>query len=365
MPGHRPFTLTGSAALVAALALATGCDKGAAASAAPPSSASFPDPAAVSAGIATLDSVLATPPLLGLMAMGGLMVATSAPAQPAVTAVLSCAGVRTATDPGAAAYVASDARATPGPASLIADTLFGHVFAYDTAAGGYRLASDTGGPAQGMRFLIYAVNQYSRPLIPLTTVGWLDLSDRSAAGTLAAQAHIQGGASAPGDYLVALSGTRAADTAVLSGTISDGTRAFTWRDSTAHAGFETVIAATLADTARDLRLQMYAARTSFDPFDFNDTLDFSYAHGTETVRVTGHILTYCLLPDVGLAVSVSGQPFASVTNGTSTVPNVTGVGGQQLTAQQVQAILDLKDAQQRLYRALNALFTPAALLLPL
>ncbi|HXY18680.1 MAG TPA: hypothetical protein VEH83_01645 [Gemmatimonadales bacterium] len=362
--GARPFTLGSAAALVAALALAAaGCDTGAAKSTAP-APPTFTDASAVSAGIATLDSVLATPPLLGLIAMGGLMVATSTPAQPAVTAALSCASVGRAAGPAAAAFPARDARAPLGQASLIADSLYGHVFVYDTAAGGYRLAADTGGPAQGVRFLLYAVNQYARALIPLTTVGWLDLSDRSAGGSLAAQAHIQGAAAGLADYLVTLSGTQAADTAVLSGTISDGVHTFTWRDSTAHAGFETVIAATAADSAADVRLQMYAARTSFDPFDYNDTLDFAWTHGGETVRLTGHILTYCLIPDVGLAASVSGQAFASVTNGTGTTPAVTGIGGATLTASQVQAILDLENGQQRLYQGLFALLTPAALLLP-
>jgi hypothetical protein len=109
---------------------------------------------------------------------------------------------------------------------------------------------------------------------------------------------------------------------------------------------------------------MYAARTSFDPFDYNDTLDFAWTHGAETVRLTGHILTYCLIPDVGLAASVNGQPFAAVTNGTGTTPAVTGIGGAALAASQVQAILDLENGQQRLYQGLFALFTPAALLLP-
>lgn len=341
---------------------AAGCEKGA--TTALPSPSPFAGASAVSAGVATLDSVLATAPVLGLLAMGGLMQTASAAETPAGSAALACVV--------AARSAASPVTTTPPPAAaasdvdttLIPDTVYGHVFVYDTAAGTYRLGSDTGGPAQGVRFLIYAVNSYDRPLVPLATVGWLDLSDRSTTGSLAALAHLQGATAGLADYLVTLSGTRAADTAVLSGAITDGAHTFTWRDSTAHAGFITAIAAALTDSAAGVQLRMYDERTSFDPFDFNDTLDFSYAHGAETVRVTGLIQTYCLLPSIVLAVSVDSQPFATVTNSNPTVPSVAAVNGGTLTSQQVQAILDLQDGQQRLYQALFALFTPVGLLLP-
>jgi len=351
-----------ASSLIAALGLAAaGCDKGAPSTSVRTPPPAFADAAAVSAAVAMLDTVVATPPMLGLQAMGGLMKTAAAPARPPGSAALACAAVgRDASPPVAPAPVAP----ASAVAALIADTLYGRVFAYDTATGAYALSSGSGGPAQGVRFLVYAVNPYSLPVIPLATVGWLDLSDRSTASTLAAQAHLQGATAGLADYLVTVAGTRAADTAVLAGTIADGTHAFAWTDSTARAGFVTAIAASLADSASGVRVRMYDARTSFDPFDFNDTLDFSFAAAGDTVRLTGHIQTYCLVPSIGLSVGVGGQPFAIVTNSTTTVPNVTGVGGSALTPAQVQAVLDLLAGEERLYRALYALLVPVGLLLP-
>lgn len=300
-----------------------------------------------------MDGVLATPVMQSLQALGGLMRISSSQA--------GSAGALTCGAPPAPP--APWHHPSPSESALIPDTLRRRVFVYDVTTGSYQASTDTSGPATGLRYMLYSVDNFARVTLPLTSVGWLDLSDQSGAGVTTLRAQIQNGPTSVADYLVAPTGTQAADTASLSGTLTDGTHSFVFRDSTASAGFTTWILATVADSADDVHARMFAARTSFDPFDFNDTLDLAFQHGADTVRIRGLIQTYCLIPSTGLTISVDGADFAAVTNGTTSL-NVARLDHVPLTPDQTQAILDLKDAQQHLFRALGAMFTPSRLLLP-
>ena len=253
--------------------------------------------------------------------------------------------------------------------SVIADSLFRHVIVYDTTARGYRVSPDTSGPAGGIRFVLYQVNSYRLPTVPLTPDGWLDLVDESAGGALQVRSQVSSGASGIASYLIGLSGTRAADTAGLSGTVTDGAHTLSFRDSTAGApvagtlATQVTVSARVSDSLDGFRLDMYAARIMFDPFDYNDTLDFTFTSAAQTIRLVGAISTYCLLPSIGLTVELNGTTYATITNG-GTTPNVTLVGGQPATADESQALLDLKDRQDQLFVWLGALFAPARALLP-
>ena len=343
------------AVLVACGAVASGgCDKNPAA--APPPVAAF-DAARLDSGLASLTQVFDLPAIRSLSALATLFtVPTAAAYAPSAAAAIAC---RASVAPTAMAAGTSAPRAE----RLIADSLFRRVFVYDTAARAYRLGADTGGPAGGIRYLLYTVNSYALPALPLSPNGWLDLTDQSAGATLRLRSQVAAGTAGSADYLVALSGTQAADTALLSGTVTAGSRTVTFQDSTATAGFQTTIAATVTDSADDLHVAMVATRTQFDPFDFRDALDFSVTHAARTFRLTGGIDTYCLIPSTGLNVAIDGTAFASVTNGTTTL-DVARVDGKPLTPGEVQAILDLKDVQRRLFAWLSSLHLPAKALLP-
>ena len=256
-----------------------------------------------------------------------------------------------------------------GAASLIADTLFRRVFIYDTTARAYRASTDTSGPQNGIRFVLYTLSGYGLPTVPLSPDGWFDLSDQSAGAVLKLRSQISSGTSTVADYLVTLSGTKAADTAQLAGTVTDGTRTFSLRDSTAGAGvtgsvaFQVSVSAHLSDSLDGFSLDMVASRTTFDPFDYNDNLDFTFTSAAQTIRMVGAIRTYCLQPSTSLTVSVNGAAYATIANGTVT-PNVTLVGGQTATADEAQALLGMRDAQRQLFLWLGALFAPSKALLP-
>ena len=290
-----------------------------------------------------------------------LIVAAAPPAAPPAFQSLACsAPARTAVIPRAAALQAT---------SLIADSLFRHVIVYDTTARAYRVSADTSGPAGGIRFVLYQVTSYGLPTSPLAPDGWLDLIDQSAGGALQVRSQVSSGATGIGDYVIRVSGTRSADAAGLSGTATDGVHTLSFHDST--TGFpitgtlstEVTVSAVVSDSLDGFRLDMYAARTTFDPFDYNDTLDFTYASASQTIRMVGAISTYCLSPSINLTIALNGTDYATITNGAA-VSYVTLVGGQPATADESQALLDLKDSQRQLFLWLGALFAPAKALLP-
>jgi hypothetical protein len=345
-----------------------GCDK--TPSATPPPSTTGFDAAALESALAVVSGVLGTPAMLSLTALSPLLAAAAAPPAAAPPALaIACAPAADGSAPRSGSAAAAAGAVALNPTGLIADSLFRHVVVYDTAARAYRVSADTSGPPGGVRFLLYQVSSYGLPTVPLAPDGWLDLTDRSAGAALQLRSQVSDGTSDIADYLVGLSGTRAADTAQLSGTVTHGTHSLSFRDSTQGAAvtgttaFQVTVSAHVADSLAGFSLDMFASRINFDPFDYNDSLDLTLTSPPQTVRLVGAITTYCLQPSIGLTISVDGSAYATITNGTTT-PNVTLVGGQPATTDVSQALLGMKDAQQRLFGWLGALLAPAKALLP-
>jgi len=351
---------------IACCGLALGaCEKS---PAAPATSGGF-DPAAASSALAVVTGVAGTTAMLSLTALSPLLKVAAAPplATPPAPAIACAPAV-----PRSAARPPSPAAAgplAPLATGLIADSLFRHVFVYDTATRAYVVSADTTGPAGGIRFLLYGVNSYSLPASPLAIDGWLDLTDQSTGSAFQLRSQLSNGTSGIADYVVGLSGTQAADTALLSGTVTDGTHTLKFTDSTGGApvsgsvGVQVAVSVHLSDSLAGFSVDMRASRVSFDPFDFNDDIDLTLTDAPQTLRMTGAIRTYCLVPSIGLQVSVNGTPYATISNGTTT-PNVTLVGGQSAPADVSQALLGMMAAQQQLFQWLGALFAPAKALLP-
>jgi len=357
-------------ALLAGCAVVLGaCDKSTA-PAPPPPTVGF-DPAAVDSVLVVVNGVLGTPAMLSLTALSPLLTAAAAlPVAPSAAPTIACAPVVRPAAVAAGARAAASSARWAQATGLIADSLLRHVVVYDTAARGYRVSADTSGPSGGLRFLLYQLSSYGLPTVPLTTDGWLDLTDQSAGSALQLRSQVSSGTTSIADYLVDLSGTQAADTAWLGGTATDGVHVLSFRDSTRRGAvggtvaLQVAVSAHVADSLDGFSLDMFAARTSFDPFDYDDTLDFTLTRAPQTVRLVGAITTYCLAPSVGIRISVNDSAYATITNGTGTTPNVTLVGGQPAGTAASQTLLGLKTAQQRLFGWLGALFAPANALLP-
>lgn len=155
------------------------------------------DPVATSAALSSLDSAFHAPVVTSFGSLGAFI--------SPVAALARAGSIATATRPQplppgtmpevAAAAHLSDLRrlVTASPASpqgpVIPDTLYGSIYTWDSASTSYVRSATTGGPADGVEFVLYAVSPITGAIVyPLNQVGVALLHDESTA--LAAKLHI-------------------------------------------------------------------------------------------------------------------------------------------------------------------------------
>jgi hypothetical protein len=243
------------------------------------------------------------------------------------------------------------------------DSLARRVLVYDSAAQAYQPSIDSGGPPNGVRFILYQVDSAGvPPLFPLTPVGSLDLI---ALGSDSLRGIVQDQAGTLADYVLTPAGLQLSYSERLSGSLRGAGGAFTFHDSTARLSGEVTVSVTLDDSASGDRLELTATRTVLDRYDDFYGLDLRFTHDTETVRLAGRNDTYCLLSSIGLTVTVNGGSFATVTDGASAdAPLLTRADSAALTTEQRDALLALIRGQRELFRLMGALSWPGALTLP-
>jgi hypothetical protein len=285
------------------------------------------DPASTAAALASFDSAFTSAALVSFTSLSGYV-------SPSGAALARAGQVLEATRPaplgetsgGAAAVrrlsrLRALAAVTLAPQGLlIPDSLYGSIFTWDDGAGSYTRSQTSGGPANGVRFTLYAVNPLTgTPALPLTEVGRLDLLDESSGQS--AQLHIivqgQGGTPTYLDYTSTLSLGLGTLTAVLHGTVTNALQGganktltfsvnatFTLSGVAAHATY------TLNNPAFTITLDATDVRTlATDSVD----VDLLVGRPNESVLFSGTLVTTSDVVDtVHAQIRVNGQVYASV-----------------------------------------------------
>jgi len=207
-------------------------------------------------------------------------------------------------------------------AALFPPGTLGKTFVWDTTAHGYVASSDPGAPANGVRFVVYAVGGplLVQPSLPLSPLGYVDLTDRSAGSQAVVGIALVGteGGAAPvtyADYTLGGPGGSVAATVSLAGFLTDGlTRLDLTSALTSTLGALTTH--TTADVAaQDVRLVETASLAGATAAEL--TLDLSVTSGGETLRATGRFVGDTAVQTAGgeFAITVNDRPFATVTLG--------------------------------------------------
>src|SRR5215831_9997586 len=161
--------------------------------------ATLSNPQATIAAVAALDSAFHSNTLASFGALSGSIGSTAATAALSRAGTIARATLPRPSTPGVTA-AAQAVRQLSGlralnlsPASpqgpVINDTLYGSIYTYDTTFHAYVRSATTGGPVNGVRFILYAINPLTGGLAsPLSPVGQADLLDESVGAT--AQLHI-------------------------------------------------------------------------------------------------------------------------------------------------------------------------------
>src|SRR6266487_3968049 len=194
----------------------------------------------------------------------------------------------------------------------------GTTFVWDPATNSYVASSDSGAPANGERFMLYALSQRTGlPSVPLTSIGYVDLTDSSAGATGVTLVGTPA-AEPPATYA---SYSVAADGASLAGFVSDGTTRLDMNvraDSTTPPGTlreQTAIAVAGQDLHVDESVTVSGGGENGDTVRM--TTDLRVASRGEVVRAAGDVTldTTTHLGSGQMAVSVNDSAFATITLG--------------------------------------------------
>lgn len=328
------------AAAAVTLAFAAGCgDHG------PTSPASLSNPTRAAAQIERLDTVFWSPAYQSYSLALNFTPLAAGPVG-RMNALLR-AGPRLGR-PGAAAQLRPELQLWSAASSevVIPPEIRGKTFEWNQAGWGYVQTTRPGAPANGVRFILYALNDFGEPSQPLQEIGHADLIDQSASATDRVRVIVVLGGIPYVDYVATCMPSAAGATATVKGSITDGTHSLDVNGTLALAQNQLV-----ADIAYDVNAEDLHARLKLDlAFSptFTLTLDFRVQLGAELVTVSGTDRETEGGESGSLTVRVNEGQFAiiTITGGEASYQRAVG----KLTADE-RAVLDA------LVRSIGDIFT--------
>ena len=247
-------------------------------------------------------------------------------------------------------------------ASVLPPALLGKTFEWNTSTLQYEATARTGAPANGVRFILYALDVNGAPIVA-QEIGYADILDESNATTQKVHILVVGLDPAVTylDYTIgATTGVTSAMLAVV-GYISDGTN---------RLDFNTTFTGTASSAAFDIRFDVNAddahvrlkvTLTAPTANTLRAAVSFRLQFGDEVLVVTGsETVNLNTQEDTGtLTVMVNGGIYATVAI-VGGNPTYTGGGGQALTADDLTALGAIFDAIGLVSNQFDALVAPAA-----
>lgn len=326
-------------------------------------------PAEARAGIASVHEALASPAWLGLDALA----TAPGPAQSAaavralIQAGASGAGASGATTVSASLVrdVASGltSRANQPNAAIIPPAQRGTTWVFDASQQRYVVdAARTGAPANGVRYILYAVNPLDHAPLPDVEIGYADLTDEGDetpnAGSLRLRAVSHDVVFV--DYRVGMVGSADAAAVGVNGTFFDGGKHLTFElqaQGGRTASAESVVLHARLAVPEDAFELTSAARASAD-------LEHARQHVEHAIEIGGH--AFAIVADhagdgARASVAVDGAPFAQVdVSGSVTV--IVGADGRPLPAEQRESLGQLFELFGQVSAALTRLLEPVGVL---
>jgi hypothetical protein len=336
---------------------------------------SLSDPAAVTSELAAMDSAftgiafqsyaelapMITPTAGGALARAAIIVEGSTPELPEPAYLR---GTRRAD--AWRKLVPQVASLTSGP--IIPDPVLGQTFEWDVSTDAYVATSRTGAPANGVRFVLYAINSIThQPIEPVVEVGSVDLMDESVGNTLRLHIQVKGTGGTPTylDYTATITSTSANFTATVNGNITNGASALALKTLTFNLSFQVSSNAVTANASFDLNnpsvsVDVYERLTASET-GIRVSVDFRFSRPGEVVRVAG-TLSIATVGDLfaiegDMVVTVNGGVFARLhTNGEAA--QWTKHDGSPLTAAELEALENLFQAMTNFFDFLDDLLDP-------
>lgn len=324
-----------SVATLALIALAAGCGKDGNGP-----DAEF-DPAGTSSDVGAMQASFDSPAITAYAAAAGAITSVlgDSPAAAAVratpTKALIAGGNR-----GAGRYAATLAGAYIRPSgpvrpslsgAAILDEYLGVTFVYDPETDQYEASDATGAPADGVRFIVYAVNPISGvPIEPLVEVGYADIVTTETASAATVRVELVSAGVTYLDYAVGLTGSASAITINVSGFVTNGDDRVNFDlDNQLSTSTMTLDYSLTVPSRGGFRIDFEGEASGST---VTTTLEARGPHGT--VAVTGTQGTTTGSYDV----EVNGALFATITTVEGEDPVIAGADGLALTGAELDAL---------------------------
>jgi hypothetical protein len=328
---HVPHYAKRTLAALALSLLAAGCGGDSTAPDAP-----F-DPAGTSSDIGAMQASFDSPAMTGYAAAAGAISATLGGSQAAVAVrVAPTKALVAGGKPAAEAYVkgAAGMRPLPSTAAAIPAEYLGVTFTYNVDTDQYEPSDLTGAPADGVRFIVYAINGISGAIIePLVEVGYADITTTETTTSATVRIVVVSAGVTYLDYSVGITGSTSAATLTVSGFVSNG-------DDRVNFDLDTHLTSTAITADYTLTVPTRGGfridfETEITETVMTSSLEARGPHGTVTMsgNHSGTSGTF--------EIEVNGDLFATIAYSQGEQPVTTGADGEPLSQAELQALQEI------------------------
>ena len=227
---------------------------------------------------------------------------------------------------------------------------------FEYVDGSYVPGERTGAPANGVRFLIYAVNPVTfQPVEPLQEVGYVQLTDLSGSSTQAARVIVVSGTTTYLDYTVSATANASGGLVAVVGYVTDGTTQanINLRSTITQAAGLTLLY-TVDVPQRDVSIDLTMEMTGLDQQSGTIDIDLSMSGPNGSVSMSGRF------SETGgtITVRVNGSTFGTVTSTGVGEPVITGADGEPLSDADAAALQNIFGITGEAFLAFDAMIVP-------
>ena len=362
-PRIRHFIVAG-----AALAAACSSNNATAPSTTTTTSSGLSNPQVATTDLQTVDTSFKTPALTSFSTLSTEFIPSSPRLAALIHATVPQVGASAPTYGAVAAHVAA-LRAGLFSGSMRLSILppgdLGKIYVKTSATSAYTWASTlTGGPSNGVRFVLYQVNASLQVVSPLDSIGYVDFLDESSGSTNKLEIKIVVGSTTYADYTI--SGTDGTTPSLtMAGYVSNGTNQVNFNISysanTSTGTFSDV--STISVPSLSLNYSFDISATNPTATTVTVTISYDLSDATDSLSAQGTLTenTSTSSESGSITVKENGQSFATISISGSTV-TFTGSSGGSLSATQEATLSSLFASGGELEADILLLIIPFAIL---
>jgi hypothetical protein len=245
---------------------------------------------------------------------------------------------------------------------VIRSGVLGTTYDYDAATEQYVVDPNrTGAPANGVRFALYETDD-TGAIMPATEIGYADLIDEKAASTSSAglRFKVVSGTTTVLDYAFEVGGLFVSPKIDIDGYLSDGTDRVNFQLSTQAPAWENAgpfaLEATL--TVPSSGFTVNASLSGIASPEPSSDVQLTLHSGTDVLEVSAATAQ----GQIDASVKLNGSIFATV-EGPVSNPTIKGEGGRDLTQDEWSALAKVVEFTDGVFALLGGLLAPAGVLL--